>query len=84
MKLENDLKLVFVVNHIVERGPDMTIEERLGIDSLAAVMINFEGDDIEDYDELVTALDRFEFCSKPKKIGARYEELQLSTRKTIC
>ncbi|KAK4727052.1 hypothetical protein R3W88_031969 [Solanum pinnatisectum] len=28
--------------------------------------MNFKGDGIEDYDQLVAALDRFKFCSKPK------------------
>lgn len=68
MKQESNLKLVSVVNQIVEQGSDVSIEERLGVDALAAVMMNFEGDGIEDYDELVVALDRFELCSKPKKL----------------
>ncbi|XP_015158484.1 uncharacterized protein [Solanum tuberosum] len=67
MKKESDLKSVLVVNHIVERGFEVSIEERLGVDALATVMINFEGDGIEDYDELVATLHRFEFRSKPKK-----------------
>uniref|UniRef100_M1DGD9 Integrase core domain containing protein n=1 Tax=Solanum tuberosum TaxID=4113 RepID=M1DGD9_SOLTU len=49
-------------------GSDVFIEDRLGVDALSAVMINFEGDCIEDYDELVAALDRFEFRSKPKRL----------------
>ncbi|XP_049371952.1 uncharacterized protein LOC125836842 [Solanum verrucosum] len=68
MKQESDLKTVSVVTHMVERGSKVSIEERLGVDTLAAVMINFEGDGIEDYDELVAALDRFAFRSKPKKL----------------
>ncbi|KAH0682220.1 hypothetical protein KY289_019972 [Solanum tuberosum] len=51
-----------------ERGSDVSIEERLGVDAVVAVMMNFEGNGIEDYDELVAALDMFEFCSKPKKL----------------
>ncbi|XP_049393351.1 uncharacterized protein LOC125857760 [Solanum stenotomum] len=46
----------------------VSIEERLGVDALAAIMMNFEGDGTEDYDELFAALDRFEFRSKPKKL----------------
>ena len=57
-----------MVNHNVERGFDVSIEERLVIDALNAVMMNFEGDSIEDYDELIATLDRFEFRSKPKKL----------------
>ncbi|XP_049399781.1 uncharacterized protein LOC125863840 [Solanum stenotomum] len=68
MKKESDLKYVSVVNHIVKRGSKVSIEESLGVDPLVAVIMNIEGDGIEDYDELVAALDRFEFHSKPKKL----------------
>uniref|UniRef100_M1DPA9 Integrase core domain containing protein n=1 Tax=Solanum tuberosum TaxID=4113 RepID=M1DPA9_SOLTU len=56
---------VSVVNHIVERGSEVSIEERLGDDALAAVMMNFNGDGIEDYDELVAALDRTDLRTQP-------------------
>ncbi|KAK4733986.1 hypothetical protein R3W88_008247 [Solanum pinnatisectum] len=68
MKQSSELKSVSLVNHIVESGFEVSIEERLGVDALAVVMMNFEGDGIEDYDELVTALDRLEFRSKPKRL----------------
>uniref|UniRef100_M1DY12 Integrase core domain containing protein n=1 Tax=Solanum tuberosum TaxID=4113 RepID=M1DY12_SOLTU len=58
MKQESDLKLVLVVTRIVELGSEVSIEERLDVDALATVMMNFEGDGIEDYDDLVVALDR--------------------------
>ncbi|KAK4721455.1 hypothetical protein R3W88_011688 [Solanum pinnatisectum] len=77
MKQESDLKSVSVVTHIMERGYDVSIEERLGVDALAVVMMNFEGDAIEDYEELVAILDRFEFRSKPKK-----HELDMKNRES--
>uniref|UniRef100_M1DX35 Integrase core domain containing protein n=1 Tax=Solanum tuberosum TaxID=4113 RepID=M1DX35_SOLTU len=52
----------------VESGSEVQIEERLGVKALAAVMMNFESDGIEEYDELVAALDRCEYRSKPKKL----------------
>uniref|UniRef100_M1B5N4 Integrase core domain containing protein n=1 Tax=Solanum tuberosum TaxID=4113 RepID=M1B5N4_SOLTU len=57
-KYRSNLKSVSVVNHIEKRGSDVSIEERLGVDALAAVMMNFDGDGIEHYDELVAVLDR--------------------------
>lgn len=45
-----------------------SFEERMGVHKLAAVMMNFEGDVIEDYDELVASLDMFKLRSKPKKL----------------
>ncbi|KAK4724087.1 hypothetical protein R3W88_026866 [Solanum pinnatisectum] len=68
MKQSSELKSVSMVTHIVESGSEVPIEERLGVDALAAVMMNFDGDGIEDYDELITALDRFEFRSIPKRL----------------
>uniref|UniRef100_M1DDB4 Integrase core domain containing protein n=1 Tax=Solanum tuberosum TaxID=4113 RepID=M1DDB4_SOLTU len=51
----------------VESGTEVQIEKRLGVEALAAVMMNFDSDGIEEYDELVAALDRCEYRSKPKK-----------------
>ena len=68
MQKESDLKMVYVVNYIVEQESEVSIENMLGVDALAVVLINFDSDGIEDYDELVTALDRFKFRSKPKKL----------------
>ncbi|XP_049372643.1 uncharacterized protein LOC125837597 [Solanum verrucosum] len=67
-KQESDLKSVSVVNQIMERGSKVSTEERLGVDALAAVVTNFEGDGSEDYDELIAAFDRFKFRSKPTKL----------------
>ena len=39
----------------------MQIEERLGVEALASVIMNFDSDGIEKYDELVAALDRYEY-----------------------
>uniref|UniRef100_M1DZM0 Integrase core domain containing protein n=1 Tax=Solanum tuberosum TaxID=4113 RepID=M1DZM0_SOLTU len=41
----------------VESGIEVQIEERLGVEALAAMMMNFNSDGIEEYDELVAALD---------------------------
>ena len=38
-----------------------------GVGALATVMMNFDSDGIEEYDELVAALNRWEYRSKPKK-----------------
>uniref|UniRef100_M1E034 Integrase core domain containing protein n=1 Tax=Solanum tuberosum TaxID=4113 RepID=M1E034_SOLTU len=84
MKKGSDLKSISVVNHTEEHGSDVSIEERSGVDALSAVIMNFEGDGIEVYDELVAALDRFKFRSKPKKLELDMKKSRLSTRKTVC
>ncbi|XP_049370434.1 uncharacterized protein LOC125835359 [Solanum verrucosum] len=68
IKHESDLISVSTVNHKVEQEFEVSIEERLGVDALAVVKMNFDSDGIDDYDELVVALDRFEFRFKPKRL----------------
>ena len=43
------------------------IEERLGGEALAAVIMNFDSDCIEEYESLVAALERGDVRFKPKK-----------------
>ena len=43
------------------------IEERLGVEALAAVIMNFDSDCNEEYESLVVALDRGDVWVKPKK-----------------
>ncbi|XP_049373432.1 uncharacterized protein LOC125838412 [Solanum verrucosum] len=77
MKHESDHKSVSVVNHRVGQESEVSIEERLGVDALALVIMNFDSDGIDDYDELVAALDRFEFRFK-----AKWLELDMKNRDT--
>ncbi|XP_015163866.1 uncharacterized protein [Solanum tuberosum] len=70
MKYESDLKSVSVVNHMVEQESEVSIE-------VLAVIMNFDNDGIDDYDELVVSLDRFEFHFKPKRM-----ELDIKNRDT--
>lgn len=46
----------------------MPIKVRVGVGLLEEVMINFDNDDIEDYYELVSALDNLKFHSKRKRM----------------
>ena len=43
------------------------IEERLGVEALAVVIMNFDSNFIKEYESLVVALDRGDVCFKPKK-----------------
>ncbi|KAK4724127.1 hypothetical protein R3W88_026906 [Solanum pinnatisectum] len=69
MKHQSDLKVVHVVNFIVNEQSEVPIKERLGVEALAVVIVNFDGEKIEEYDELVVVLDGVE-CSRciPKKM----------------
>ncbi|KAH0737555.1 hypothetical protein KY290_036260 [Solanum tuberosum] len=40
MKQENDLKVISMVNHIMQQDSEVSIEERLVVDALATVMMN--------------------------------------------
>jgi len=58
MKQNGELQTVSAITYRVESGSELQIEERLGVEALAAVMMNFGSDGIEEYDELVAALDK--------------------------
>ena len=47
---------------------EVKIKERLGVEALAAVIMNFYSNGIKEYGSLVLALERGEFHSKPKKL----------------
>ena len=44
------------------------IEERLGVEALAAMIMNFDNDCIEDYESFVASIDRGDVWFKPKKL----------------
>ncbi|MCQ8077603.1 hypothetical protein NP267_23975, partial [Salmonella enterica] len=67
MKQNGELQTVSAITYRLESGSEVQIEERLGVEALAAVIMNFDSDGIEEYDELVAALDRCEYRPKPKK-----------------
>ncbi|KAK4716580.1 hypothetical protein R3W88_014918 [Solanum pinnatisectum] len=73
----SELQLVSAITYRVESGSEVQIEERLGVQALAAVTMNFESDGIEEYDELVAVLDRCEYRSKLKKL-----ELDMKSRES--
>lgn len=42
----------------MDQESKVSIKERFGVDALAAVMMNFDSEGIDEYDELVVSLDR--------------------------
>ncbi|XP_049391627.1 uncharacterized protein LOC125856099 [Solanum stenotomum] len=76
-KQSSEIQSVSAITYRVENGSEVQIEERLGVEALAAVMMNFESDDIEEYDELDATVDRCEYRSKPKKL-----ELDMKNRES--
>ena len=48
---------------------EVPIGERLGVEALGRAIMNFESYGIEEYDFLVTTLERGEYWFKPKKVG---------------
>jgi len=44
------------VNYIVEEKLEVSIEERLGVEALVVVIMNFDGEGIAENDELVSAI----------------------------
>ena len=58
MRQNGKLQSVSAISYRVEESFEVQIEERLGVEALAAMIINFDSDCIEEYGTLVAALDR--------------------------
>ena len=67
MKRSGELQTVSIISYSVESTSEGQIKKCLGVEALAAVIMNFESDGIES-GSLVAALERGEFRSKPKKL----------------
>ena len=57
LRQSGELHLVSAISYRVEDSSEVQIEERLGVEALAAVIMNFDSDDIKEYGSLVAALD---------------------------
>ena len=55
--------MVYVISYKVESVSELEIEERLGVEALAAIIMNFDSDVIKEYDYLVAALERNKYKS---------------------
>ena len=58
MRQTGELQSISAISDKVESSSEVQIEERLGVVALAAVIMNFESDGIEEYGSLVAALDQ--------------------------
>ena len=77
MKQSGDIRMVYALSFRVESTSEVQIDECLGVEALAAVIINFESDGIEEYGSLIAALEQGNYRSKPKKL-----ELYMKHRKS--
>ncbi|XP_069154615.1 uncharacterized protein [Solanum lycopersicum] len=68
MKQSGEIQTVSAISYRVESISNVQTEERLGIEALATVIMNFERDGIEYYGSLVAATERNGYRSKPKKL----------------
>uniref|UniRef100_M1DTH2 Integrase core domain containing protein n=1 Tax=Solanum tuberosum TaxID=4113 RepID=M1DTH2_SOLTU len=63
----SELQSVSAITYRVESISEVQVEERLGVEALAAVMMHLDSDGIEEYDKLVAERYKCEYRSKPKK-----------------
>ena len=56
--------MVSAISYRVESTSEVQIDERLGVEALAAVIMNLESDCTEEYGSLFAALERAEYRSK--------------------
>ena len=68
MRQSGELKSVSAISYNFGESSKTQIEERLGVEALAAMMLmNFDNDCIKEYESLVATLDRGDVWFKPKK-----------------
>ena len=67
MRKSGEIQSVSSISYKVCESSETQIEERLGVDVLATVIMNLDKDCIEEYESLVTALDLDDVRFKPKK-----------------
>ena len=58
MRQSGELQSLSSISYRVEESSEVQIEECLGVEALAAVIMNFDSDGIEEYGSFVAALDR--------------------------
>lgn len=51
-----DIYIISVISTIDEESLIFLIKERLGFEALAVVIMNYEGNDIEEYNKMVSSL----------------------------
>ena len=57
MRKNGELQSISAISYKVESSSEVQIEERLGVEALVAMIINFQSGCIEEYGSLVAALD---------------------------
>ena len=77
MRQSGELQPVYAISYNMGEISESQIEERLGVEALVAVIMNFDRDCIEEYKSLVAALDRGDVRFKPKKF-----ELDMKNRES--
>ena len=67
MRQIGELQSVTAISYNISESFETQIEERLGVEALEAVIMNFDSDCIEEYESLVADLDWGDVRFKPKK-----------------
>lgn len=78
MKQSGEVQSMSAIIYRVDSVSEVQIKKMFGVESLAALMVKFESDGIEDYDEWVAALERFEYRSKLKRL-----DLDIKNRESL-
>lgn len=61
------MSVILVINVVDEAEIDVPIKERFSIETLSTVMINFDGEKIKDYDEIVNSFVGMIFILTPQR-----------------
>ena len=83
MKKSGELQTISAISYRVKSIFVVQTKERLGIEALAVVIMNFESDGIEYYGSLVAATERNGYRSKPKKLELDMKHHEIHPRNRL-
>ena len=78
MRQSGELQSASAISYNMGETLETQIEERIGVEVLATVIMNFDSDCIEEYESLVTAVDRGDVRFKPRQF-----ELDMKNRESL-
>ena len=83
MKQSGEIEIVSFISYKVESVCDIQTKERLGVEVVAALIMNFDSDGIEEYGSLVATLESKVISVKTTKNRVGYEGSLVYLRETI-
>ncbi|XP_069154582.1 uncharacterized protein [Solanum lycopersicum] len=84
MRQSGEIQLVCAISYRVEKSSEVQIEEHLGVEALAAVIMNFDSDCIKENESLVATLDRDLYMHQVESLMKEFKRFKRAIGWTIA